>query len=290
MKQFQILDNWMHHTMGPVFKFQDQINKTIQPLISSQISLQSALKPLFDFTVNLNIPKYTFPDFKPLEIQTINPLRTAFNSISEELQINLKGLPPKIQEALILLAKHGWFLDLKMSVPFLLELKKGIEKDNLQDSENTLIRFFDDRLDQIESAIIKRCPDREKIINAAISAHRREEYVLSIPVMLAQADGICKEVTSEYFFMKRRNDKKPRTATYVQDVTADTFRAAFLSPLSENLPICMSEKERDTEFNELNRHMVLHGESIDYGTKINSLKAISFVNYVAQMLKPDCDP
>jgi hypothetical protein len=57
--------------------------------------------------------------------------------------------------------------------------------------------------------------------------------------------------------------------------------AAILSPLAETLPINASENERPRNFNGLNRHMVLHGESLDYGSKVNSLKAISLVNYVS---------
>jgi len=31
--------------------------------------------------------------------------------------------------------------------------------------------------------------------------------------------------------------------------------------------------------------MVLHGESLNYDTKTNSLKAVSLINYVAQVLR-----
>ena len=82
--------------------------------------------------------------------------------------------------------------------------------------------------------------------------------------------------------MKR--NRKPRTAIYVEQIAADTYRATLLSPLAQTLPIGASEHERPEDFNELNRHMVLHGESLDYGTKINSLKAISLINYVAHVL------
>ena len=70
----------------------------------------------------------------------------------------------------------------------------------------------------------------------------------------------------------------------MEQIAADTYGAALLSPLAETLPIGASEYERPTGFDELNRHMVLHGESLDYGTKINSLKAISLINYVAHVL------
>jgi hypothetical protein len=63
--------------------------------------------------------------------------------------------------------------------------------------------------------------------------------------------------------------------------------AALLSPLAQTLPIGASERQRNEEFIGLNRHMVLHGESLNYGNKINSLKAISLINYVAHVLKVD---
>jgi len=61
-------------------------------------------------------------------------------------------------------------------------------------------------------------------------------------------------------------------------------RAALLSPLAQILPISASQRERQDGTTALNRHMVLHGESLDYGTKANSLKAISLINYVTQIL------
>ena len=42
--------------------------------------------------------------------------------------------------------------------------------------------------------------------------------------------------------------------------------------------------ERESLMNVLNRHEVLHGESVDYGTEINSLKAMSLLYYIASVL------
>lgn len=81
-----------------------------------------------------------------------------------------------------------------------------------------------------------------------------------------------------------KKDKKPRTALYVEQIASETYRAALLSPLAQSLPISASEKERRADFSGLNRHTVLHGESVDYGTKENSLRAISLINYVAHVL------
>mgnify|MGYP001564484260 CR=1 FL=1 len=39
------------------------------------------------------------------------------------------------------------------------------------------------------------------------------------------------------------------------------------------------------QFSALNRHQVMHGESVNYGSEINSLKALSPLNYVAVVLQ-----
>ena len=45
-----------------------------------------------------------------------------------------------------------------------------------------------------------------------------------------------------------------------------------------NNPRWASEKERDSSFDALNRHQVLHGEAVDYAKEENSLKAISLLD------------
>ena len=40
-------------------------------------------------------------------------------------------------------------------------------------------------------------------------------------------------------------------------------------------------------FIDLNRHAVMHGESLDYGSEENGLKAVSLLNYVSYILSED---
>jgi hypothetical protein len=92
--------------------------------------------------------------------------------------------------------------------------------------------------------------------------------------------------------MKDRATKKPASSAYVSAIVGDEMSAAMLSVLSNVLPINATERERAnfldarglTDWRELNRHTVLHGESLDYGTRINSLKAISLINYFVGVL------
>lgn len=157
-----------------------------------------------------------------------------------------------------------------------------LDEGSAQEAENSLVEYFESRVDGIEESIVGRFPHRKGVVSAAFSAHQRGDYVLSIPVLLAQTDGICQEVMKCHFFQKRGG--KPRTARTVEKIATDTLKAALLTPLTEPLPITASEHERTTGWQELNRHMVLHGESLDYGNKVNALKAISLINYLIGVL------
>ncbi|ADJ28446.1 hypothetical protein [Nitrosococcus watsonii] len=297
LRQWQKMSERIQKHVESILKRQEELEKTVQPLLESRAALQKSLEPILadqekwrKVIASSELPQYALPADLWAIAEQAEKLRKSLEGIIspafEEIQRSFKEHPPKTQTALILLATHGWYFDPEMPIPSLWKLGNALEKGSVQEVEEALTQYFEDRLDKIEASITGRFPTREKVIKAAFSAHRRCEYELSIPVFLSQTDGICKEVVNKYFFMKQNG--KPCTAIYVEQIIApDTFRAALLSPLARSLPIGASEKERGADFNELNRHMVLHGESLDYGTKTKSLKAISLINYVSHVLKSD---
>jgi len=251
----------------------NQMAKQFAPLM---IKLQETIEKY-----NQPIPPEAEAWAAKVVIEFKKQFENCYGPINEQLLRRFEDLPASIKDSILMLGNHGWFFDFEMSLPGLWNLQKALSEGNVEGVENALIEYFSERLDKIENLIIGRYPHREKIIRSAFGAHKREEYELSVPVLLAQADGICCEVTKCNFF--RSKNKKPRTAIYVEQIASDTYQSAILQPLAQQLPINLSEDKRDKDFNELNRHMVLHGESLDYGTKVNSLKAISLINYVAQL-------
>ena len=204
------------------------------------------------------------------------------SSVLKEIQHNFEYLPRKTQKAILILAEHGWYLDFKLPFSYLWTLQDALTSGYTSEVEEALIQHFEEQLSEIEDDILTRFPHRGHIISLAFKAHRQGEYFLSIPVLLIQVDGICKDVTGESFFMKQKG--KPRTAVYAEQTDKTRFKNALLSPLANVTPICASERERKDGFELLNRHTVLHGESLDYGSKVNGLRAISLINYVSQVL------
>jgi len=59
----------------------------------------------------------------------------------------------------------------------------------------------------------------------------------------------------------------------------------FMRPLMTNKPVFSHEKDLDSFPCKLNRHAILHGQDPDYGTEINSLKSISLLVYISDLVK-----
>ena len=287
----QIAEQMRAH-VAPALKIQQELQRSLGPFVEAQKAYEKLLEPILneqkrwrELIGSIKVPHFELPILPLLTKQVLafqESVREVISPAFEQLQRSFRDLPPRTQEALLLLGDHGWYFDLEMPLSGLWELKKALSEGNVEEAEDGLANYFEARLEEIEKSISERFPHRAHLIKAAFNAHRRQEYELSIPVLLAQTDGICKEVVNQYLFIKQ--NKKPGTAIYVDRFAADTFRAAFLSPLARTLPINASERERPAGFDALNRHTVLHGESLDYGSKVNSLKSISLVNYVACVL------
>ena len=217
-------------------------------------------------------------------------LQMSVSPISSPLLRSYEKLPLQIQGSILALAEQGWFWDIDMPLGITLKFQEiisehrfGENECHFEEIEPFLERHFDERLDIIQNAIISKYPHRERFIRLAFNAYERKEYELTILMLFAQADGICEEETDCNFF-RNRNDGKPRTANYVEGLASDKFAFALSQVLANKLPISVSQKERQLKsYKGLNRHAVLHGESLDYGTKNNSLKTISLINYVVQV-------
>lgn len=261
------------------FKEQKRFEETLKPWIETKKQIDEAMEPMRQMQEKLA------KDFSSIVAQ-VHEFQGNLNSwivpAFKEIAESWRKLPERTQNALIILGAHGWYLDLEMPLPGLWELEKALVNGDADDAEQALVEYFRERTPEIERSLIKNFPHRAKILRSAFLAHSRGEYDLSVPVFLAQTDGICQELIGTELFRKRKG--VPFTAAYIETLTMDSYRMALLHPLSVTLPISASKHERDDKFVGLNRHQVLHGESTEYGTELNSLKAISLLNYLAQVL------
>jgi hypothetical protein len=209
-------------------------------------------------------------------------LRNLFNGFEQ--------LPEAIHHAVISLAQESWFISPDMSLTEPSEAAELFTTGRRDEGNQRLAAYFESIVDEIETTLTEALPQRARLISSAFSAHRRGEYELAIPVLFAQADGVCADLAKGSLFQSDRSQAKgaparPETAAFVDAMESDVFWTALLSPLGQKIPINFNVKERGSGLYDLNRHMVMHGESLGYGTAINSLKCISLLSYVAWVLK-----
>ena len=140
-----------------------------------------------------------------------------------------------------------------------------------------------EHLDSIESKLIELYPDRTEILAAAFKHHRDDQFIASIPIFFAQADGICNETINAMLLAKHKSrqnkidDKLSKTSDLISHVVLPIL--AEKTQMGESLD---KASEADKELGP-NRNGILHGSSLhlDYGKKINSLKSISLLAFVA---------
>ena len=193
-------------------------------------------------------------------------------------------LPERIRKYASVLTKNGWYIDQDMTDRQLHELKKAFEDRDIAEVNKALVKYYEDQIEEIENYITLRFPHRKRILSDAFRAHKEKRYGLSILVFLSQTDGIFKEETDKYLFKKHHG--KPESYTYINSLLRkeNSIRVELYKPITENLPIMASKQEREIESKELNRHAVLHGESLDYDNQTNSIKAICLIRYISKLL------
>lgn len=216
----------------------------------------------------------------------VKGVREAFERARPSIVLFLQAIhsmPAAIQAGLIRLADEGWYLDFSgMTLQQPVELAEAYLAGRHQEVEDHLVEHYRRRLVEIEDELVEIFPTRAHILVQAFNAHRQGLYYVSVPTLLAQADGLCLNFLGEHFFSASRSHPDKQ---FEKLASLDVLTKAMLAPFFHKTSIRLSEKSRPENFDKLNRHLVLHGESLDYGTEVRSLQAIALLYYVAIALK-----
>jgi hypothetical protein len=197
-----------------------------------------------------------------------------------EIKNNLERLPERSIHLQRLLAERGWFVSSNLPISPILGLD-GVFAANRSDVvDDFMSRLVEQHLEGIEAELESNYPARAPIFREAFVAHQAGKYILSIPVFLAQADGICIDLLGKKFFSKESNSDAPVTRKAVESLSVEWFADVLLEPLKTRGGMSANQREESLYPDVLNRHRVLHGIDTAYSSKLNSLKAISLVGYL----------
>ena len=202
------------------------------------------------------------------------------------------------------LLRQRWYLTPERIKPIQLMIAEAVEKGEHEQITLSVQKLIRQNVDVIRRELSIGWPQRAKILQDAFSAHQHELYTLSVPVFIAQADGMCMDC-----FWEGEADKHKYGFYYetpnllIQEkisgalVDMESKVAKFLSPLSPGLTFDMlvdktdnrtqqfgekdiRKRKKKPEHNLFNRNGILHGADIEYATEANSLRAISLLDYL----------
>lgn len=261
-KQLSISTMEMQKAVEPAFKLKENLNQT---LLNFQKSFEHINK------IYASIPKFENPILEHLD---------AFKEIGERL----KEYAEKTPEYFLLIAQHGWFIDLEGELNLPAKVAYEIQDGELETANELLLGYYNENIDQIFERLIDRHPNRKEILTQILDAFKNENYCLLVPSVLTQVDGICFDFTQRKFFIKEKKNKFLPQVTSELEKSAGDFLDLYLSPLQNQTPIMVREQDISKFPCQLNRHEIMHGINADYGTEINSLKVISLLKYISDLL------
>ena len=277
------LHNHREAMAAPLRQLQQQVQAfrlNLEPLRDIRRGIDQALKPL--------------RDIGPVLEQALEPMRELAIEMQRSLEQPIREfwewfreLPEATRLTVGRLAEIGWYIDPTMPLTTIQALARALSADDVDAADSYFEEFFDQRVNEIEQELVEAYEHRRTVLQDAFEAHRSGKYNLSIPVFLAQADGIWWDRFGRNLFVRRA---RTQTAIEVRRELRSQFSKILFDVFDASIPIWKSESERSTSFDALNRHQVLHGESTTYGTQRNSLQCISFLSFLHWVLRAEPAP
>lgn len=265
-KEFRVFET-MNLLNMPHVQEVSQRMKSITQALEALRPINFLPEGMLNFLERMSQFQKTFRSVIPEVPQYLQGIGAAAFSIKERLEHINEEQKKTVEKCM----EHGWYPIVSMGLTYISEEK---------DFEITIEKYIDKKTDEIERNLQESNPNRSDIIKDAFDAHRSGKYTLSIPALLAQADGICFERLGISPFSKK-------SGSQLQDKIPNELYTDFLGHYFQ--PVIFSKTIR-ANTNEvppatLNRHHVLHGISTEYATRQNSLKAISYIGSLDWLLR-----
>lgn len=178
-------------------------------------------------------------------------------------------------------AMIGWF---STSESLLGEMKKAFDQG--QDAlDQYMVNEIDSNYDKIKSSILSLHSNRKEILSCAFELHEGQTWIASIPLFLAQTEGVFSENVGSFLF-SGHDKRKEKLAERFRERT-EQYMPYLYSPfeVETQFSSSISSKSQTKKKNGPNRNGILHGsrKHLDYGSKINSYKCISLLSYVSMV-------
>jgi len=214
----------------------------------------------------------------------------SFTDITYNTVKKIDDLYDKIPKALLQLSEINWFIDKNISLRKLKKIVNQTIEGEIKTVDNFLTQYYKEHMYNIIDELKKKHSYRSKILSEIKILINQKNYYSAVILILSQVDGISYDLTkNEKFFLKDKKLKakgiiRPEIAKKILENITHWSSSAFLSPIKESIPIGQNEKYYKKNINTFNRHEIMHGVDVKYGTEKNVLKALSLLKYLSDLI------
>jgi hypothetical protein len=208
----------------------------------------------------------------------------------EAIQVEL---PAEFQKIWAYLSERGWFLTDDFTFRGVRRLSRMIDEGEHARIETSMQEYARSLAGDIHTRAVECWPHRKIVFDQVFKAHNEALHACSIPALLAQVDGVSRELLNESLFGKRHGDPKTkdplddlldtvRTSGILVDPLTDVFFHPLraVTSISENTQDRDAKRALDSGYGPLNRHGVQHGIDLTYPSEANGLRAILMLGYM----------
>lgn len=171
------------------------------------------------------------------------------------------------------LAYCGWYISMHGKVTDTLTIGENLWKGYVRKVDEMMKKYYSAEFDKIIRNLSQLYPKRKKLFLQAAKAHKLKMYYCSAVLFLTQADGICQ---GQLYYSEKKNLKKR-----IKKIGTSSVED-FLQVLFNVSAIDAPHSEKDNYLSTLNRHAIVHGWDAEYGTELNSLKALSLLAFIGE--------
>jgi hypothetical protein len=197
------------------------------------------------------------------------------------IMAGLASLPESIRKFSEQSAKKGWFMINELPIS---DMKEAFDRGQAE-LDKYMIKEIDSNYLEIKQSILESHSKRKDILKCAFDLHESKNWIASIPLFIAQTEGVFHENVDAQLFSqhpKRKDKLRERSKK-----TTEEYMIYLYSPFETYNPFSAqtAHSSENSKRNGPNRNGILHGSSkhLDYGTKLNSYKCISLLSYVSMV-------
>lgn len=220
---------------------------------------------------------------------TFQKINDVFSKAFAAFQSSALKFEEKFEE-IKFVANHDWLISFNLFTDSTLqEMFEIINKKDKKNFEEFVMSVFPRSQKNIFAEMRKRLTHRKAILTEIEQSYNHKFYFSVVTLCYTQVDGICNEKLNYGFFdtNSKTHDLKIK-ALEVSRGLLSKIAGQLQEPRNE-ISRYVKEEIRDRTFqpDSFNRHLVLHGHSIHYGTRKNAIRAILLMDFVCALVTED---